>query len=210
MAASISSSVSTSASCSISASSSCSATPNRRLSASASASAQSSRPCDRRPCGQARRACRARRRSLGGTSPSLVSAMILASALPSTLSLSLGGARDRGVERGAAHQRLLALVEHREMRRHLRFERKALQQPLAEAVDGVDLESAFGFERAGEQAPRGAQVLLLGRAPHQRRERLRASSSLDRRPVRQAPRAGGSASPPPRSWCRSGRGSIRA
>ena len=40
------------------------------------------------------------------------------------------------------------------MRRDLRFEREALQQPLAEAVDGVDLEAAFGFERASEETPR--------------------------------------------------------
>ncbi len=89
--------------------------------------------------------------------------MTLARALPSSALAVLGRACERRVEGGAPHQGLLALVEHGEMRRDLRFERKALQQPLAEAVDGVDLEAAFGFERAREQAPRKAQALRVGR-----------------------------------------------
>ncbi len=79
----------------------------------------------------------------------------------------LCGARDHRVEGRLAQQRLPALVKHGEMRRHLRFEREALQQALAEAVNGVDLEPAFGFERPGEQASRVAQVVFFRRAPEQ-------------------------------------------
>ena len=93
----------------------------------------------------------------------------------------LGGARDRCVEGGAAQQQLLALVKHREMRRDLRLQRKPLQQSLAEAVDGVDLQSAFGFERPREQAPRVAHI-VFGRAVHQCRERVVQFGILDRRP----------------------------
>jgi len=37
------------------------------------------------------------------------------------------------------------------------------EQALAEAVNGVDLEPAFGFERPGEQASRVAQVVFFRR-----------------------------------------------
>ncbi len=58
---------------------------------------------------------------------------------------------------------LFVFVQHRKMRRDLRFERKTLQQPFAEAVNGMDLEAAFGFERARKQPPRQAQSLGVGR-----------------------------------------------
>ena len=104
------------------------------------------------------------------------------------------------------------LIEHGEMRRDLRLERKALQQPLAEAVDGVDLEAAFGFERAGRRggAPRCISASPAAR-PSKRRESLPASSSVrQRRPGGKLAEQRGSASRPPRSWCRSGRGCARA
>ncbi len=87
------------------------------------------------------------------------------------------------VESGAPHQCLLALVQHGEMRRDLRLEREALQQALAKAMDGVDLEPALGLERAREQAPRDAQLVLVGRAPHQRRKLLVQNLGLADRPV---------------------------
>jgi hypothetical protein len=79
----------------------------------------------------------------------------------------LGGAGDRCIEGLPSHVGLAALLQHFEMWRHLSFERKALQEPLAEAVDGMDLESAFCFECARKQAPRGAEVAVLRRTPHQ-------------------------------------------
>jgi len=76
-------------------------------------------------------------------------------------------ARDHEIERRLAQQRLLALIEHGEMRRHLGFEREALQQPFAEAVNGVDLEPASGSKCAGEQSSCIAEIVLFGGAPQQ-------------------------------------------
>jgi YHS domain-containing protein len=59
----------------------------------------------------------------------------------------------------------LRLIEHGEMRRDLRFQREALQQPLAEAVDGVDLEAAFGLQRLGEETPRRLHFRTISRTP---------------------------------------------
>ena len=78
-----------------------------------------------------------------------------------------GRAREHGIERLPAELCLSLLVEHREMRRDLSLEREALQQPLAEAVDSVDLEPAFGFERPGKEAPRLVQLAALWRTRHQ-------------------------------------------
>ncbi len=94
----------------------------------------------------------------------------------------VGGAGERRVERGTPQACLLVLVEHRKMRGHSRFEREALQQPLAEAVDGVDLEAAFGFESAREQTPRQAQHLLVWRPPRELFQFLGELPALVRRP----------------------------
>ena len=80
------------------------------------------------------------------------------------------GTRHRRVERGALQPQGLRLIEHGEMRRDLRLERKALQQPLAEAVDGVDLEAAFGFKRLGEEAARRLHFRIASGAAKKRRE----------------------------------------
>jgi hypothetical protein len=53
----------------------------------------------------------------------------------------------------------LALVEHREARRHVRLERHEMQEALAEGVDGLDLQAARRLDRAREQAAREAQML---------------------------------------------------
>src|SRR5262249_59869583 len=76
--------------------------------------------------------------------------------LPERAVTLLCGAGDGCVEGLPSHVRLAALVEHLKMRCDLGLEREALQQALAEAVDGVDLQPAPRFERTGEEAPRGA------------------------------------------------------
>ena len=59
-------------------------------------------------------------------------ALGLARALPSGAFTVLSGAGKRGVESGAPHACLLALVEHGEMRRNLRFERETLQAAVSQ------------------------------------------------------------------------------
>ena len=88
-----------------------------------------------------------------------------------------GGARHRRVECCALQPQGLRLIEHREMRRDLRLQREALQQPLAEAVDGVDLEAAFGFQRLSEEAPRRLHFRIAGGAAKQAASLARKSSS---------------------------------
>ena len=80
------------------------------------------------------------------------------------------GTRHRCIECGALQPEGFRLIEHGEMRRDLRLERKALQQPLAEAVDGVDLEAAFGFERLSEETARRLHFRVAGGAAEKRRE----------------------------------------
>ena len=59
--------------------------------------------------------------------------------------------RDRVVARLDHQRRRLALVDDLEMRRNVGLERKELQQPFAEGVQGLDFEAARGFDRPGEQ-----------------------------------------------------------
>ena len=87
----------------------------------------------------------------------------------------VGGARHRGHQRapgralgiargleqhreiGALHHLgLVAVVEHGEARRHVGLERKLLQQPGAQRVDGLHLQPARRLQRAGEQFSRRA------------------------------------------------------
>ncbi len=60
-----------------------------------------------------------------------------------------------------------ALVEHGEAGRDSRLERKAGQQRLAEAVDGLDLQAAGRVEHAGEKAPRRLLLAVRRRAPEE-------------------------------------------
>ena len=58
-------------------------------------------------------------------------------------------------EIGALHHLVLvAVVEHGEARRHIGLERKLLQQPRAQRVDGLHLQPARRLQRAGEQFAR--------------------------------------------------------
>jgi hypothetical protein len=65
---------------------------------------------------------------------------------------------------GGLHQHLvgLALVQHRKARRHVGLEGHEVQEPLAEGVDGIDLEPARRLHRAGEQGA-GEPHLPAGR-----------------------------------------------
>jgi hypothetical protein len=83
----------------------------------------------------------------------------------------VGARRDRGRERpperafrrpGRLEQHVQAqafeeialrkLLQHRKARRHVGLERKLVEQPGAERVDGLHLEAAGGFQRLGEQS----------------------------------------------------------
>ena len=85
----------------------------------------------------------------------------------------VGGARHGDIERAACgafgvsrglkqhleigalhHLVLVAFVEHRKSRRHIGLERKLLQQPRAERMDGLHFQAARRFQRAGEQFSR--------------------------------------------------------
>ena len=80
------------------------------------------------------------------------------------------GTRHDGIERSALEPHRLSLIKDGEMRRHLGLEREALQQPLAEAVDGVDLEAAFGFQRLRKQPPRRLGLGIARRAAEKARK----------------------------------------
>ena len=56
------------------------------------------------------------------------------------------------------HLAALVLVQDRESRRHVGLERHEMQKPLAERVDGVDLEPARRLDRAGKQRAREAHL----------------------------------------------------
>ena len=104
----------------------------------------------------------------------------------------------------------LVLVEDGEARRHAGLQRKALQQPLAEGVDGLHLEAARRLDGDGEQLPRPLRSPALS-APG--RAARRACLELARRassPTRPAARTRASTSRPPRPWCRSAPGCARA
>ncbi len=59
--------------------------------------------------------------------------------------------------------RRLGFVQHLEAWRHARLEREALQERLAESVDGEDVDAAGGVKHAREQAAGDDALLLFGR-----------------------------------------------
>ena len=62
---------------------------------------------------------------------------------------------EENAEIGALHHLVLvAIVEHGKPRRHIGLERKLLQQPRAQRVDGLHLQPARRLQRAGEQLAR--------------------------------------------------------
>ena len=87
---------------------------------------------------------------------------------------ALSGCR-RGLEQHVEPQLveqfcLGALVQHLEARRDIGLERKLMQQPRAEGVDGLHLQAARRLQRQGEQPPRPL-----------RRAARRGARALDRR-----------------------------
>ncbi len=77
----------------------------------------------------------------------------------------LGAAAQAGGEHGLArllqHAVALVLLQHLEIERHLRLVREAVEDRLAEGVDGLDAQPAWRFERMGEQRA-GAQQHAAG------------------------------------------------
>ena len=59
------------------------------------------------------------------------------------------------------HLLLLGLFQHLKAGGDVGFERKLLQQPRAESVDGLHLQAAGGFQRLGEQLARLRPALLV-------------------------------------------------
>src|SRR3979411_3095792 len=69
--------------------------------------------------------------------------------------LGIAGRLEQDSEIGALHHLVLvAVVEHREARRHVRLERELLQQPGTERVDGLYFQSPRRFQRTYEQFTR--------------------------------------------------------
>ncbi len=52
----------------------------------------------------------------------------------------------------------LQFIEDRKSRRHARFQRKSLQQPLREGMDRLNLEAARRFDRSRKERPRPGDV----------------------------------------------------
>jgi hypothetical protein len=85
---------------------------------------------------------------------------------------------------GAAQQgRRLGLVQHLEARGDAGLEREALQQRLAERVDGEDVDAARCIEHAGEQPPRQAALLGLRHLGDQRGDLLAERRIVGHRPA---------------------------
>ena len=84
------------------------------------------------------------------------------------------------------------LVQHLEARGNAGFQREALQERLAESVDGEDVDAARSVEHAREQAAGGDSLFLLGRPIDQGLDLLielglvghRPTAELARQPVR--------------------------
>ncbi len=53
----------------------------------------------------------------------------------------------------------VTVVHYGKARNHAGLDRKQLQQSFAEGMDGLDLESARGFQGAGEEAARQTQIV---------------------------------------------------
>ena len=124
------------------------------LGAGDSSASQSRRSSARHRCepvaaGRARRRSSSSKPSLGGEGDRrLQRACRAPSAARRVASISVA------VDRLAAQRARRLVVEDREARRHARLERKALQQALAEGVDGLHLEAAGRLDRAREQRAR--------------------------------------------------------
>ena len=96
-----------------------------------------------------------------------------------------GSARclDLLVLRLAQQRRGLGLVHHLEARRHAGLEREALEQGLAEGVDGQDLDAARRIEHAREQPAREAALLGLRHRVDQRGDLLAERLVVGHRPA---------------------------
>ncbi len=76
--------------------------------------------------------------------------------------VGLGRSLQQGIEGEPIEQlRFRCLVEHRKARRDIGLERKLLQQPRAEGMDGLHLEAARRVQRLREQPARAGAALPL-------------------------------------------------
>ncbi len=100
-----------------------------------------------------------------------------------------GFGESRVERQGAArvgHQRTGGdVVGDRKMRRHARFERKPLEQRLAERVDRLHAQAAGRFEDRGEQHARAAHFARVGRAADPLDQRRAQRRIVARRPFGQ-------------------------
>ncbi len=102
---------------------------------------------------------------------------------------------------GVAQQRLrVALVQHLEARRDARLQREALEQRLAEGVDGQDVDAARRVEHAREQAAGDDALGRFGRAVDQLGDLLVELGVRRSWPSGRAGRPAGCASRPRRPW----------
>ena len=122
-----------------------------------------------------------------------------------------GEAAKRGADIAAAarqHLRLrlaqqirgAARVEHLEMGHHAGLEREALEQRLAEAVDGHDRQAGGQVEDLGEQDARARPLRGRGRAAEQIREVRLPAAPPARWPAGRAPAGPAPPSRPPPPW----------
>src|SRR5262245_62298511 len=96
----------------------------------------------------------------------------------------LCGTRHNGVESLTLETQRRSLIEHGEIRRDFGLEREALQQPLAESVNGVDLEPAFGLQRLRKEPSRRFDLYIVGSAAEKGRKPLSQCAVFQRGPRR--------------------------
>jgi len=129
-----------------------------------------------------RRHLRCRSRSVaGGIGPGQEMIAAQAGLAHHVLEGDVGGVRHRGLKRAAQHAvgrarsfqkylevgalhhvGLVAIVEHGETRRHIGLERKLLQKPGAQCVDGLHFQPARRFQRPRKQFAGGLAQLCVG------------------------------------------------
>ena len=107
--------------------------------------------------------------------------------------VGVGGAFEHDVERQVVeHLRGGCLIQHLEARGDVGLERKLMQQPRAEGVDGLHLEPARRLQRVGEQPPRPRALACIGALAGARLDFLVERGVVERRPLGERRRTRGS------------------
>ncbi len=103
---------------------------------------------------------------------------------PPGRAVGIARGREQHREIGALHHLgLVAVVEHGEARRHVGLERKLLQQPGAQRVNGLDLQPARRLQRTGEQLARRGPQPDIGRGDSHLADRGVERGVIERDPV---------------------------